>query len=125
MILIYPNIKKEFKQDWCKNIKTDTHFRFDFCIEELKIIIELDGIHHFEIVKHWKNNPEEQLERDKFKMKCANDNGYSIIRILQEDIWFDRSNWKQDITNNILLITSQNKITNLYIDYNDEYNLYR
>jgi very-short-patch-repair endonuclease len=79
-------ILKSLSESFKFELSTDTHFRFDFCIEELKIIIELDRIHHFEIVKHWKNNPEEQLERDKFKMKCANDNGYSIIRILQEDI---------------------------------------
>ena len=27
-------------------------------------------------------------------MKVALDNGYSIIRILQEDIWFDKNSWE-------------------------------
>ena len=28
-------------------------------------------------------------------MNVAIENGYSIIRIMQEDIWFNKNNWKE------------------------------
>ena len=77
------------------------HLPFDFCIEELKIILELDGRQHFEQVMNWKT-PEEQYENDKYKEKCANENGYSIIRLLQEDVFnekYDFGNFNKLIIN--------------------------
>jgi hypothetical protein len=78
---------------WCK-----LHFEppFDFVIEELKLIIEVDGGQHFEKVKHWNSDPEEVFKRDKFKLLKAIENGYTVIRILQIDIWNDKNNWKEN-----------------------------
>ena len=45
MIEHYSTLKRQYKVDWCKNIK---HLPFDFVIEEGKVIIELDGKQHFE-----------------------------------------------------------------------------
>lgn len=30
-------------------------------------------------------------------MQCANANGYTVIRIMQEDVWNDRNNWKEEL----------------------------
>ena len=55
------------------------------CLEDFKIIIELDGAQHFKQVRNWQS-PEEQLIKDKYKMEQANINGYSVLRLLQEDV---------------------------------------
>lgn len=85
----WPSTIHQFKQDWCMKKK---RLPFDFCIPEKKVIIELDGRQHFRQVSNW-TTPEVCLENDVFKQKCANENGYSVIRIIQEDVWFDRYDW--------------------------------
>jgi very-short-patch-repair endonuclease len=120
LVSIYPTLIMQFKQDWCKNIQ---YLRFDFCIPESKIIIELDGRQHFEQVSNWKT-PEEQFIRDKYKEQCANDNGYSVIRLLQEDVFYDTYDWVKELRDTIEQIKSWNKITNIYLSKNDEYALY-
>jgi hypothetical protein len=85
-------VKFQVKYDWCKNIHTNKHLPFDFEILD-NIIIELDGKQHFEQVSNWRN-PDEQFKIDIYKMKCAINNNMHIIRVLQEDIWYDKYNWK-------------------------------
>lgn len=116
-------ITKQFKKGWCKNNDTNKYLPFDFCIEEHKIIIELDGRQHFEQVMNWKT-PEEQYENDKYKQKCANENGYSIIRLLQEVVFNDKNDWKTKLINNIEKIKTDNIIQNIYICKNKEYQLF-
>jgi len=41
---IYPTIKRQYKVEWCKN---KLCLPYDFVIEELNIIIEIDGEQHF------------------------------------------------------------------------------
>lgn len=84
------NVKKQLKVNWCKNIK---FLPFDFCIEDYKIIIELDGPQHFKQISNW-TSPEKTQLNDKYKMDCANKNGYSMIRISQEDVLADKNNWQ-------------------------------
>lgn len=98
-------LRKDFKEiishqakfDWCKNKR---HLPFDICIEELKMIIEIDGRQHFLQVRNFKS-PDETTENDIYKMKCALENGYSIIRICQEDVWNNKIDWKTELTNAI------------------------
>jgi hypothetical protein len=54
-------------------------------------------------------------------MKCANENGYSIIRLLQKDIWHDRYYWLQELLENIDKIVSDNVVQNIYMCKKDEY----
>ncbi len=91
-------IEKEKRFGWCKNERC---LPFDFCIEEHKIIVEMDGLQHFIQVMNWKS-PEEQQKWDKYKMNCANQNGYSVIRILQEDVWNNKNNWEINLKNVIM-----------------------
>jgi hypothetical protein len=91
------NILHRFAPDWCRNPKTGKHFPFDSCIEGKKIIIEIDGPQHFEIMKHWNSFPKENLDRDIYKMNQALKNGYSIIRIYQPDVFDNSYDWKTDL----------------------------
>jgi very-short-patch-repair endonuclease len=113
----YDSLKRQYKVDWCKNIK---HLPFDFVIEERKIIIELDGKQHFEQIGNWQS-PEKNREIDIYKMKCANENGISIIRILQKDVYKNKYNWLDEICFNIEKITNENRVQNIYMCKNNEY----
>ncbi|ADB04096.1 restriction endonuclease [Cannes 8 virus] len=88
----------QFKVSWCKNPETDKHLPFDFCVS--KTIIELDGPQHYRQVSNWKS-PELTQKSDRYKEEQANKNGYSILRILQEDVWRDRVDWKSFLLENI------------------------
>lgn len=82
----------QFKVSWCKNPETDKFLPFDFCVS--KTIIELDGVQHYGQVSNWKS-PEEQQKSDRFKEEQAIQNGYPVLRILQEDVWNDKIDWKK------------------------------
>ena len=114
---IYPTLQRQFKQDWCKKIK---HCPYDFCIPEHKIIIELDGRQHFEQVSNW-CSPDEQFENDKYKEECANQNDYSVIRLLQQDVLSDRYDWIKKLCDAIEEIKASDEITNIYLSKNNEY----
>lgn len=79
----------QFKLANCKRIK---YLPFDFCIPSLKVIIEMDGGQHFKQVSNWLS-PEENLKRDIFKMKKAEADGYKVIRITQEDVFWKGETW--------------------------------
>jgi very-short-patch-repair endonuclease len=117
LIKIYPTLKSQYKVDWCKDKK---HLPFDFVIEERKIIIEQDGEQHWKQVAKWKT-PEHNRQRDLYKMKCANENGFSIIRIIQEDIFKNKYEWLNDLCKNIENITNENIVQNIYMCKNNEY----
>ncbi len=113
----YPSIKSQYKVDWCKDKK---HLPFDFVLEDMKIIIELDGPQHFEQIGNWKTL-EHTKTRDLYKMHCANENGFSIIRILQNDVLKDKYNWLSELCDNVRKITDDNRVQNIYMCKNDEY----
>ena len=113
----FPSLKVQFKVDWCKNKK---HLPFDFVIEENKVIIELDGEQHWVQVAKWKT-PEHNRERDLYKMKCANENGYSVIRILQKDVYKNKYDWITELCENIEKIDLESRVQNIYMCKNNEY----
>lgn len=76
-------------------------------------MIEPDGNQHFEQVGSW-GSPEEHRERDHFKMNLALENGYSIIRILQVDVWEDKNDWKNKLIEAITRVYKKPKIVYLY-----------
>ena len=117
---MFPSILYQFKEEWCKN---KTYLPFDFCIPEYKIIIELDGPQHFKQIMNWKS-PEEQQETDLYKEKCANNNGYSTIRIVQSDIFDDTYDWLKELCSSIEEIKNGDEIANIYLCKNNEYEFY-
>jgi very-short-patch-repair endonuclease len=117
---LFPSIIYQFKVEWCKN---KMHLPFDFCIPEYKIIIELDGPQHFTQIMEWKT-PEEQLKNDKYKEKCANENDYSVIRIIQNDVLQEKYNWLKELCETIEELKNGDEIANIYLCKNFEYDLY-
>ena len=89
----YPDVFTELKLDKCKSTTTNKYYPFDFCIPSLKTIIELDGRQHFIHIKLFKNNVEESIERDIYKMNQAEAEGYKVIRIFQEDVYKNDESW--------------------------------
>ena len=125
LIQQYPRLISEFKAEWCMNSETGYYLRFDFCIDEYKIIIELDGRQHLINVKFFNVTFKEQHERDVYKQKCAKENGYHTIRILQEDVWYDKNNWLENLLREIEYIkNNQDDIHNRYICDNNEYDIF-
>jgi len=120
LIQHYPYIKCQFKVEWCMKIK---YLPFDFVLEEDKIIIELDGMQHFKQVSNWQS-PEDTHENDIYKMKCAKDNGYSVIRLLQTDVFYDICDWLTKLKENIEKIKTEKNIQNIYMCNDNEYDIF-
>ena len=116
----YDTLERQYKVDWCKNTKTNRYLPFDFVIEERKIIVELDGKQHFEQIGSWQS-PEKNREIDIYKMKCSNENSFSIIRILQKDVYFNKYDWLSELCKNIEKITNEKTVQNIYMCKNNEY----
>ena len=113
----YDSMERQFKVNWCKN---KTYLPYDFVIKDKNIIIELDGKQHFQQIGNWPT-PEETQKIDLYKMKCANDNGFSVIRILQKDVYFNKYNWFYELVENIEKLTKETKVQNIYMCKKDEY----
>jgi len=52
------------------------------------------------------------------------ENGFSVIRILQEDVFKNKYDWLQELTNNIEIITNEYRVQNVFMCKNDEYKDY-
>jgi hypothetical protein len=75
----------------------DKKYFYDFYLPSFDLLIELDGLQHFEQVGNWKS-PEHALLNDTNKINLAIDNNKSMIRILQEDVFYNRNNWKEKLS---------------------------
>ena len=69
---------------------------------------------NFKQVMSWRG-PEEQQKRDLYKIKCANENHYSVIRIIQNDVFYDRNNWLSKLLESINMIINHDAILNIFI----------
>ena len=121
---IYDSLIFQYRVDWCRNNETNQYLPFDFAIEDKKIIIELDGKQHFKQVNNW-SAPEDTRKRDKYKMKNANENGFSVIRLIQLDVLIDNYKWLEELTKNIELIMNEGKVQNIFMCKNNEYDIYK
>ena len=113
----FNQVETQFKQEWCKN---RTYLPFDFCLKDLKIIIELDGAQHFTQVSNWRT-PEDQQERDLYKQNCALEQGYSIVRILQTDVYADIYDWRSELRTTITNLRGVDEVNVVYMCKNNEY----
>jgi very-short-patch-repair endonuclease len=96
------DLKRQFKPIWCKNPENNAQLSYDFNIESKKVIIEIDGNQHLIDIPLWKSLATDVIKRDKLKMDYAISNGYHIIRILQEDIWYDKYDWQSELLAKLL-----------------------
>lgn len=95
----YNDVKIHISFDWCIFKESNMKAVFDFVIENKKIIIELDGDQHFKVISYWNSCLEDIQQKDFFKIKCANNNGYTVIRIYQKDVFHHHDNWEQNLNN--------------------------
>jgi hypothetical protein len=95
----YSNVRYMVKYDWCVNPDSGYKLCYDFIVND-NIIIELDGKQHFEQVGKWRS-PEEENKRDRYKIKSALENSFSIIHIYQVDVFKDINNWDIKLENSI------------------------
>jgi hypothetical protein len=105
----------------CRNADGSKPYYFDFSFNDLKIIVELDGGQHFKQVSNWAD-PAVTQANDKFKMRCALKDGYTVVRLLQEDVWHNRNNWQQRLLK-VLRIYDEPSL--ILLDNNGEYNIFR
>ena len=103
----YLNVQKQVTFDWSRKK------RYDFVLENFKLIIELDGPQHFKQISNWQT-PEENQINDSLKNKLANDNGYRMIRICQEIVLNDLEDWGYQLINAIKNNETIIRIGNIY-----------
>ncbi len=76
--------------DDCVNDTTKRKLKFDFFIEDFKLIIEYDGIHHFKNIDYWKTHSAEKVQRrDEIKNSYCKLNNINIIRIKYDENLID------------------------------------
>jgi very-short-patch-repair endonuclease len=93
--------------------------RFDFYLEHYYTIIEIDGAQHFKQVSIW-TPPELTQANDILKMKYCINNGISVIRLLQEDVYNkDKDYWKPRFKEAMQMIFEKPTIE--FIDEKNEY----
>lgn len=114
-------IQRQSTFNWCRNLETKRLGKFDFLIVEYNLLIELDGKQHFEQISNWTSQLETQ-DRDIFKMKTSLNNNYSMIRLLQEDVRYNKNNWENKLKNKIKLYK---KPKHIFICENNEYEIYK
>lgn len=96
---INSNIIKQYKNEFCKN-KRLLPYDFLLKINDVKIIIELDGLQHFKQVMNWQSN-DKTRKLDVYKMLKATQNNHHVIRLFQPDIWNDSFDWRNWLKNKI------------------------
>jgi hypothetical protein len=73
---------------------------------------------------NWRT-PEEQQIVDHHKQMKANLNSFSMIRISQEDVLFDKIDWKRVLIDNIQDICAKLQPINIYLSSNDKYDIFK
>jgi very-short-patch-repair endonuclease len=111
----FQDVKFNIKFEWGIHPDTKKQFRFDFAISNT--IIELDGDQHFTQVGSW-TCPKETRKRDLIRMKQSKENGFTTIRILQRDVYFNRYDWKSELLEAIRCVKSGQ---NMFLCKNGEY----
>ena len=89
---IYPECTTQGRFDWCRFSITNNIMPFDFMVGD--IFIELDGEQHFTQISNW-DTPESVQVKDIEKIQKAVKEGYSVIHLLQMDVWNDTYDWKR------------------------------
>jgi len=97
-----------------------TKYRYDIIIDDKKVIVEVDGAQHFKQVSNW-GSYEETYKTDIYKEELAHKNGYRVIRISQEYLWYrqiakNKTEWISKLVKAI-----ENEHENQFISDSDEY----
>ncbi len=110
-------VKREHKFEDFKKSK------FDFYLPDYNLVIELDGDQHFRQVRNW-SKPKVTQTKDKLKMDYCLKNGISMIRLLQDDVFNDRYDWKAELVKYIKVydkpivkMLEKNNLYDVFEDY--------
>lgn len=103
---VWPQCGSQLRYDWCRFSETNRVMPFDFGLEDMKVLIELDGAQHFEQVSNWEA-PERVQAKDIEKMRYAVAKGYTVIHIYQVEVWEDEYDWKAVLTEQIKRVEAQ------------------
>ena len=97
-----------------------TKYRYDIIIDDKKVIVEVDGPQHFRQVSNWCSH-EETYKTDIYKEELAHKNGYRVVRISQEYVWYRQiaKNKTEWISKLVKAIESEHE--NQFISDSDEY----
>ena len=97
-----------------------TKYRYDIIIDDKKVIVEVDGPQHFRQVSNWCSY-EETYKTDIYKEELAYKNGYRVVRISQEYVWYRQvaKNKTEWISKLVKAIESEHE--NQFISDSDEY----
>jgi very-short-patch-repair endonuclease len=124
------NFIKEYSLENGKYKNSNKPFQYDFYLNELNILVELDGQQHFKDIKSWKSECKTIQIKDCYKMKYIIKNivGIKIIRLCQEDVYKNKIEYKTIINellnaNNLQQITYISKSENLYHKHKEYMNL--
>ena len=92
-------VQKHVSFEWCRIIRK---LQYDFVVH--KIIVELDGIQHTNEVEFFNKQTSfaDIQNRDNFKEACAIDNGFSVIRLNQVNVWKNHNKGKTDWLDSLL-----------------------
>ena len=85
---IFTNVTHQPTFEWAKHVRK---LPFDVLVKGANggrsVLIEIDGAQHFIDVAYFNSNVGAQVNNDCYKMFQATTNGYSVIRISQEEIY--------------------------------------
>ncbi len=99
--------QSQFKPDWCKNVITNRHLPYDLLLENHKLIIECDGCQHFKDMTFWSSFVTNVQSRDIYKMNKCLENGYSMLRLVQEEVYQNKFDWKAKIVKIVNSLSQQ------------------
>ena len=114
----------QYSAEWTKNPETNQYFKIDYFLPDHNLALELDGRQHFRQVSNWTSN-EKTRERDVTKMLMAYKQGITTMRILQEDVFYNRRDWKRDLSRlvrnytpaGVIMVSNENEYSQHYLDF--------
>ena len=112
----FPNTKTQARYEWCKN---KTYLPFDFALDNINILIENDGAQHYKDVPIFNKTMSllDIQERDDYKTKCALDNQYSVIRLVQQNVFSDWKKGKTDWLDSLLAAIETVRVSEEHVSF--------
>jgi very-short-patch-repair endonuclease/DNA-directed RNA polymerase subunit RPC12/RpoP len=92
----FDNVVRQFKPEWCRSTKTNALLSFDFYLLDQQVIVEVDGLQHFQSVSNW-SDVNKTHEYDLYKMQKANAQEIKVVRIFQENVVDNSIDWKHEL----------------------------
>lgn len=105
------NVHAQFKPRW-PGVESRS---YDYSLPDLNVLIELDGPQHFHQIANWLS-PDETRRVDVMKMDAAVEHGRTLIRIPQEDVYYNRNRWKVRLQKAIRMAVAMQEPCIIFMD---------